>query len=171
MQKKKSFLERLTGGIKLEDENEDEFEENNEPSKTLNFTTKGKGLPTKDNKGEKKEIKWEEDEEAQLTIDVYQTPTEIIVQTMVAGVQPENLSITITRDMITIRGKREENRSINNDNYFLQELYWGAFSRSVSLPEEVDPEEAEAIEKHGLLIIKLPKVNKDKETKLKVKSV
>jgi hypothetical protein len=51
---------------------------------------------------------------------------------------------------------REENQSINKENYFVQELYWGTFSRTISLPEEVDPEQAEAIEKHGLLIIKLP---------------
>ena len=115
--------------------------------------------------------KWEEEEEAQLTIDLYQTPTDIIVQTMIAGVVPDNLSIVITRDMITIRGKREENKAINNENYFVQELYWGAFSRTISLPEEVDPEEAEAVEKHGLLIIKLPKINKEKKTTLKVKSI
>ncbi len=115
--------------------------------------------------------KWEEEEEAQLTVDLYQTPTEIVVQTMVAGVVPDNLSIVITRDMITIHGKREENHSINSDNYFVQELYWGAFSRTISLPEEVDPEEAEAIEKHGLLIIRLPKINKEKKTTLKVKSI
>lgn len=118
-----------------------------------------------------KDKKWEEEEEAQLTVDLYQTATDIIIQTMIAGVQPDNLSITITRDMITIRGKREENRSINDENYFVQELYWGAFSRTISLPEEVDPEEAEAIEKHGLLIIKLPKINKDKKTVLKIKSI
>ena len=73
--------------------------------------------------------------------------------------------------MITIRCKREENRAINNENYFVQELYWGSFSRIISLPEEVDPEEAEAVEKHGLLIIKLPKINKDKKTTLKIKSI
>ena len=89
---------------------------------------------------------------------------------MVAGVMPDNLNITITRDSITIRGKREENKSINSENYFIQELYWGSFSRTISLPEEIDPEEAEAIEKHGLLIIKLPKIDKNRETKLKIKS-
>jgi HSP20 family protein len=90
---------------------------------------------------------------------------------MVAGVQPDNLSITITRDMITIKGKREENQSIDKENYFVQELYWGSFSRTISLPEEVDPEEAEAVERHGLLIIKLPKLDKNRETKLKIKSI
>lgn len=114
---------------------------------------------------------WEQEEEGQLTVDVYQTPTEIIVQTMTAGVRPEDLHITIARDMITIKGKREENRTISEDNYFLQELYWGSFSRTILLPEEIDPEEAEAIEKHGLLIIKLPKIDKEKKTSLKVKSV
>jgi hypothetical protein len=83
----------------------------------------------------------------------------------------KQITIIITRDMITIKGKREENRSINSENYFVQELYWGAFSRIISLPEEIDPEESEAVEKHGLLIIKLPKVNKEKKTQLKVKSI
>lgn len=115
---------------------------------------------------------WQEEEsEGQLSVDVYQTPGEIIVQSMVAGVRPEDLSINITRDMITIRGKREENRIISDDNYFTKELYWGSFSRTILLPQEIDPEEAEAIEKHGLLIIKLPKMDKGRQTSLKVKSL
>jgi HSP20 family protein len=163
MTKKKSFFERLTGSMHMEEE--EEIEENNSlnHSRTINLSSK--------NNLEAREKNWEEETDAELTIDLYQTQTEIIVQTMVAGVQPDNLSITITRDIITIRGKREENKSINSENYFVQELYWGSFSRTISLPEEVDPEEAEAIEKHGLLIIRLPKINKDKETKLKVKSI
>lgn len=168
MIKKKSFFERLTGGIRM-DEEETEDRDSDSPSRTITMSEKH----SSDSKEieNKKESNWEEDMDAELTIDLYQTPTEIIVQTMVAGVQPDNLSITITRDMITIRGKREENQSVGSENYFVQELYWGSFSRTISLPEEVDPEEAEAIEKHGLLIIRLPKINKDKETKLKVKSI
>ena len=118
-----------------------------------------------------KKSEWAEEEEGQLTVDVYQTPAEIIVQTMVAGVRPEDLTITISRDMITIKGKREENRTISEDNFFLQELYWGSFSRTILLPEEIDPDEAEAIEKHGMLIIKLPKIDKEKKTSLRIKSV
>jgi len=161
MLKKKSFLQRLTGGMRFEEEKEEE----NKISMLGKTSVNGK-----DGNG-KKDSKWEEEEEAQLTVDLYQTATDIIVQTMIAGVMPDNLDITITRDMITIRGKREENRAINNENYFVQELYWGAFSRTISLPEEVDPEEAEAVEKHGLLIIKLPKINKEKKTTLKIKSI
>ncbi len=163
MAHKKSFLDRLTGSMNFEDE-EEEVKYPILPDK-INKTN----ILDKD-KDVKKESKWEE-EEAQLTIDLYQTPTDIVIQTMIAGVLPDNMSITITRDMVIIRGKREENQSINHDNYFVQELYWGSFSRTISLPEEIDPEESEAIEKHGLLIIKLPKINKDKETKLKVKSI
>lgn len=160
MQKKKSFLERLTGGIRFDEEEEKEEE----------IVSNKKNLEIRDNNFPK-EQKWEEEIDAELTVDLYQTPSDIIVQTMVAGVHPDNLSITITRDMITIRGKREENQSIEKDNYFVQELYWGSFSRTISLPEEVDPEEAEAVERHGLLIIKLPKLDKNRETKLKIKSI
>ena len=166
MLKKKSFLERLTGNIRLEDDAEESVVlPSSGISKKLSLNDKG----VSESKDDSDELKTEE--EAQLTIDLYQTPNDIVVQTMVAGVQPENLSINITRDSITIRGKREMNQSIKEDGYFVQELYWGAFSRSISLPEEVDPEEAEAVEKHGLLIIKLPKVDKNKETKLKIKSI
>lgn len=112
----------------------------------------------------------EESEEGQLAVDVYQTPKEIIVQTMVAGVPPENLQVNITRDMITIKGKREESRTISEDNYFAQELYWGSFSRTILLPHEIEPEEAEAMEKNGLLIVKLPKIDKEKKATVKVKS-
>ncbi len=169
MIKKKSFLERLTGSIKFdEDENNDEVEMPSTPSRKLNLSSKD-GFDEKDSAA--KDPKWEEEIDAELTVDLYQTPSDIIVQTMVAGVHPDNLSITITRDMITIKGKREENQSVDKDNYFVQELYWGSFSRTISLPEEVDPEEAEAIEKHGLLIIKLPKLDKNRETKLKIKSI
>lgn len=172
MIKKKSFLERLTGSIRFEENNENEEEENN----YSNNSQKRNIFLSKDNSnnGDKEfsvEAKIEEEMDAELTVDLYQTSNEIIIQTMVAGVHPDNLSITITRDTISIKGRREENQSIERDDYFVQELYWGSFSRTITLPEEVDPEEAEAIEKHGLLIIKLPKLDKNRETKLKIKSI
>lgn len=171
MIKKKSFLERLTGSIRFEENDENEEEDNNtNDSQKRNIFLNKEGL----NRGENNfavEAKVEEEMDAELTVDLYQTSNEIIVQTMVAGVHPDNLSITITRDTISIKGRREENQSIEKENYFVQELYWGSFSRTITLPEEVDPEEAEAIEKHGLLIIKLPKLDKNRETKLKIKSI
>ena len=151
--KKRSFFERLTGGVKMEEEDDDRSD-----------------IVTKMKEGGNW-MEEEEAEEAQLTVDVYQTPTDIIVQTMAAGVKPEDLQIEIARDMVTIRGKREENKTVVDDDYFIRELYWGAFSRTILLPNEVEPEDAEAVEKHGLLIIKIPKIDKTKKANLKVKSM
>ena len=149
---KRSFFEKLTGTVRL-DEREEMEEELIQPKKA--------GIMSVE----------EENADAELTVDVHQTPTEIIVKTMAAGVRPEDLDISITRDMITIRGKRENDRSVSEDNYFFRELYWGSFSRTIMLPAEVEPEEAEAIEKHGLIIIKIPKINKGKQTKLRIKTL
>ena len=156
MSKKRSFFERLTGSIKADEEIDEEVHR---------ISVKGDKKENNNNWIE------EENEEAELTVDVYQTPADIVVQTMVAGVKPEDLELTISRDMITIRGKREELRTINEENFFTKELYWGAFSRTILLPAEVDPEEAEAVEKHGLLTVKLPKIDKDRKTSVKVKSI
>jgi HSP20 family protein len=149
MQQKRSFFERLTGAVKLEETPEDV-------------------VPTK---GSKPSIfdEAEEEEEGQLTVDVYQTPSEIIIKTMVAGVKPEDLDVGITRDSVTIRGRREEDRTVSEGDYFHKELYWGAFSRTVLLSEEIDVDEAEAVEKYGMLILHLPKVDKNRATKLKVR--
>lgn len=168
MFKKKSFFERLTGGIRL---SEDESPAYEPTTPVRSSTTSAQTYQIQANRAKEKEWIEEEAEEAQLTVDVYQTPTEIIVQTMVAGVRTEDLQINITRDMITIKGKREENKMIAPDNYFTKELYWGAFARTILLPQEIDPESAEAIERHGLLMIRLPKIDKGRQTNLKVKSI
>ena len=152
--KKRSFFDRLTGSIRAEEE-------------YIEVRNLSEAEDKKNGNG------WmeEENEEMELTVDVYQTPTDIMLQTMVAGVKPEDLELTIARDMITIKGKREENRNIDEENYFIKELYWGKFSRTILLPQEVEPEEVEATEKHGLLTIKIQKVDKEKRNTIKVKSI
>ena|SRR3989344_7583488 len=109
--------------------------------------------------------------EGQLTIDVYQTPSHIVVESTIAGVNPDNLDIEITAESVTIRGSREHEEEIKSDDYIYQECYWGRFSRSIILPQEVDPDQAEATIKNGVLKIKLPKVNREKSKKLKVSFV
>ena len=156
--KKRSFFERLTGSVGAEEEQEE-----TKSAKRINL---GKG----DKKNGNNWIE-EENDEAELSVDVYQTPTDIFIQTMVAGVKPEDLELSIARDIVTIRGNREENRNIDDDNYFAKELYWGKFSRTISLPTEVEPEEVEATEKHGLVTIKVRKVDKEKKNTIKVKSI
>jgi len=155
MAKKPSFFDRLTGT-----QYDDSFDFDNSFEEAENRTVASGSAPA---------APADEPGEAQLTVDVYQTESEIIIRALVAGVRPEDLDISITRDMVTISGKRIEQKEVNEDDYVYRELFWGAFSRTIVLPAEVDVDAAEAIEKHGLLTIKLPKLNKDRQTKLKVK--
>lgn len=105
----------------------------------------------------------------QLTVDVYQTPTEIIVESPIAGVNPEDIDVAISSETVTIKGKREREERVRAEDYVYQECYWGKFSRSVVLPTEVDADSAEATIKNGVLTIRLPKLNRSKLKKLKVK--
>lgn len=110
-----------------------------------------------------------EEAEGQLTVDVYQDKDNIVVQSTVAGVEPDELEINITNESVTIRGKREKTQSIEDKDYYYQECFWGRFSRSIILPVEVDPESSKANLKNGILTITMPKLVKKKAKKLKVK--
>ncbi len=167
--KKPSFLERLTGSVPtndydriLDDEHHFGDEENPEGEENDEY---------------KDDESWDEAEqssatpqEGELPVDMYQTNDAIIIKALVAGVSPADLDISITRDMVTIRGMREEYQETNDDNYYHRELFWGSFSRTLLLPEEVVIDEAEAQEKHGLLEIRLPKLDKHRSTQLRVKT-
>lgn len=107
--------------------------------------------------------------EGQLTVDVYQDADNIIVQSTVAGVDPDDLEINITNESITIHGKRERKETIQEKDYFYQECFWGRFSRSIILPAEVDSERSVASLKNGVLTVKMPKLERRKAKKLKVK--
>lgn len=163
---KKSFFERLAGSVMVEDNEQDEavdLEVDKRNSRKFNEVDR-----------EALELRGEEDfedEEGELSVDVYQTPNELIIEAMLAGVKPEDLHISITRDMVTIKGRRDGNTQITDDDYFYRELYWGTFSRSILLPHEIEIENVEAVEKHGLLIIRLPKIDKARQAKVKVKSI
>ena len=150
---KRSFFERLTGVVRVDKDSEDEIEE------VEDALDEGESWTDK-----------ETEPEGELTVDVYQTADAVVIKSMIAGVRPEDLDISITRDVVTIRGKREEEKTIEDEDFITKELYWGSFSRTVTLPVEIDVDEAEAIEKHGLLILKLPKLDKKKKSKVKVKT-
>ena len=144
---RRSFFERLTGSVSLRDEAETYPEIERE---------------------EKMDIP---PEEGELSIDVYQNQNEIVIKTMVAGVRPEDLDVSISRDMVTIKGKREAPKGVASENYFYQELYWGSFSRTILLPAEIETEDVEATERRGLLTIKLPKIDKGSTQTVKIKSL
>ena len=157
---KRSFFERLTGTINM-DEYETEAPETPRSVKTHRKEPEQEAVAKQD---------WQEDDVGELAVDVFQTPEEIVIKTMVAGVHPDDLDISITRDMVTIKGSREATHEVSEENFFFKELYWGTFSRTVLLPQEIEVEESDASVKNGLLTIRLPKINKSKQQKLKVKS-
>ena len=162
----KSFFEKLTGTVDMDEfENEDKDENLDEATHLEIERNEEEENGLIENNGD-----WMNDEEGELTIDMYQNSDNVIIKTMVAGVKPEDLDVDITRDMVTIKGKREESQIIDEEDYFAKELYWGSFSRTITLPAEINIEEAKAEEKHGLLILTLPKTDKGRKTKLKVKS-
>ena len=111
-----------------------------------------------------KEKKWPEPE-GQLAVDVYQTENELVIQSAVAGIKPENLDIVAQGDTVIIKGNRE-NTVTEEKNYFYQECYWGKFSREIILPVEADVSRAEATMTDGILTIRMPKIEKDKKKKI-----
>ena len=110
------------------------------------------------------------DEEGQLAIDAYQTEGEVVLKAPIAGVNPEDLEIAITDEVITVKGHRKQQELINQENYFTQECYWGAFSRSYLLPIAVDADLAKASLKNGILTITVPKQEKTKTRIIKVQA-
>jgi HSP20 family protein len=111
-----------------------------------------------------------ENAEGQLSIDVFQTKDSLIIKSTIAGVSQNDIDIAIENDMITIRGMRKMEETVKEDDYFYQECYWGNFSRSIVLPMEIKPDEADATLKNGVLTITLPKSKKIKSVAVKVKS-
>lgn len=171
--RKKTFFERLTGSVDVSDEDNyhgDDPHNDGEPHDEFDDDFHDDPNQAAGAVGDQ----WQEDQEVEdageLAVDVYETPEQVVVQAMVAGVRPEALDVSITREMCTISGRREAPREAGPDEYLHEELYWGAFSRSVVLPEEVEVEEAQANESHGLLTIRLPKINKDLKTQLEIQS-
>lgn len=100
---------------------------------------------------------WNLLQEGQLLVDVYERPDALIVRSLVAGVRPEDVEISIQDDMLTIRGKREESEIIHDNQFFYKECYWGNFSRTIILPVHVASDKIKAFFKNGTLMIVLPK--------------
>ena len=160
----KSFFSKLTGGS-------DEYDDYFDDPKATRVTFRGEGGERHTHITQKDGSALAGEEPAgELAVDVYQTPEAIVVKALIAGVHPGSVDISLTREMLTISGTRQDEKEVEDDNYFQRELYWGSFSRTILLPEEVDVDMAEASERHGILMIRLPKINKKKQTKLKVRS-
>ena len=111
---------------------------------------------------------WLEEYEGQLAIDVYQTPESVIIKAPIAGVKPSDLEITVNDEVVTIKGHRRTNEDVPKESYFVQECYWGAFSRSYVLPIAADAESSQAALKDGILTITIPKQERTRTRTIKV---
>lgn len=179
-QEPKSFFERLTGArvlhpgdaqnVQEEDHMEDSYEpefDDGDVQDAMEETDVELDEYTDEGPDEILEA---EEQEGQLTVDVFQDDENIIIQSTIAGVSPEDLDVSITNDMVTIRGERRQQYNTDQEDYFYQECYWGTFSRSIILPVEIDADRAEAKIKNGVLTIRIPKANAAVTRKLKVKA-
>lgn len=114
---------------------------------------------------------WMAEAEGQLAVDVYQTKENVVIKAPIAGVTSDNIDIEVAEDVVTIRGERVEDREVDREHYYVQECYWGSFSRSVILPTSTIAEKAAASLKDGVLTVTIPKVAQDKVKKIKVKPI
>lgn len=185
-----SFLEKLKKGMGIEEneeeekiitekkeeekESENEKEKETKEEKRAEKVIKKKKIlakpqEEKEAEKEKKEAPTKKEDwleaEGQLMIDFYQTENELILVSPIAGVTAEDLEIEVEGDTLTIRGERK-NPLPEGADFFVQECYWGKFSRQVILPVEIDPNQIEATFKSGVLTIKLPKLLKEKKRKI-----
>lgn len=113
---------------------------------------------------------WDESEElpGQLAVDVYETRERLVVKARTAGVKKNDLDVSIADNTLTIRGTLSAGDNDDVENYFVQECYWGEFSRSIALPVAVKEEEIEAMLKDGVLTISFAKVKQDTVKKIQV---
>jgi HSP20 family protein len=136
---------------------------------------KFKLLFRKEKKGGEKEKTWfSENDVGELTIDAYETPEELVIQSPIAGITSKDVKISLEDDMLVIRGKREkpETSEKGKKKYFYQECFWGKFEKRLILPEEVDINKAKANIKNGILTLRIPKKKKKgkKEVRIEIQS-
>ena len=145
---KKPFLGKLIkkSNLKEKDKNKTETEKNQDISEEKILIEQGGDLKT----------------DGQLTVDIYQTESDLVIQSAVAGVDLKDLDISIDRDLVLIKGKRNKPNKEKGD-YFCRECYWGTFSRKIILPVEVNCDKIQAVLKKGILTIKIPKKTKEKK--------
>ncbi len=142
------FLSKLTGGGEKEDfQEENDFEQNTDYSM---------------------EVLGEETEEISLGADLYEDEDNLFLRIFIAGVNPKELDVDVSRDMVIVSGERFDFSEQQAEHYIQKELSWGKFKKKVMLPKEVDIELVDANIKYGVLTLRLPKVDKERKVKVKL---
>lgn len=111
-----------------------------------------------------------EQTEGQLALDIYQTPRNIVIVAPIAGVKLDDITVTVTEDVLTIKGKRRLEFDIPEEDYFTQECFWGNFSRSIVLPAAVDSAKINASFRDCVLKISIPKTEASKTKVVRIKT-
>jgi HSP20 family protein len=111
----------------------------------------------------------EADNEGDLALDIYQTNKDVVVKASLAGFKPEEVDISITGDVLTIKGEHKEEKEEKDKDYVLKERRYGSVSRMITLPVEVNSDKAEARFEDGVLTLNIPKSEQAKPKQIKIK--
>jgi HSP20 family protein len=166
-----NFFEKLKKGMGIEvpveeEKKREEIKEKKEIE--VKEREKKREVQLKEKEEKREEEKWPEPE-GELAVDMYQTDEELVIQSTIAGIKSEDLSLYLEGDMLFIEGERKKPTEEKGD-YFLQECYWGRFSRKIVLPVEINPDKISATFKDGILTIRIQKVSKERRRKILIKS-
>lgn len=104
-------------------------------------------------------------------LDIYEDNNNIIVETQLAGIDPEKVSISIENNVLYIKGESERKSEVEEKNYYRKEIKRGSFYRSISLPEKVKGDEATAVTEDGILKISVPKASEASAKNIKIQIV
>lgn len=102
------------------------------------------------------------------SVDVSETANEVVVQAEIPGIDPKDLDISLNGRLLTLKGEKKSEHEEKKENYHKIERKYGAFSRTLELPADVDPDKVEANYKDGVLKIVLPKTESGKKIEVKV---
>lgn len=131
----------------------------------------GKPITSKTNPiNEKLQQDKDEHTVGQLALDIYQTPTHIVIVAPIAGVKMSDINVSITEDVLTVSGKRDLEFDIPDEDYYTQECFWGDFSRSIVLPAAVDTTKINASFKDAVLKVTIPKTEQNKTKVVRIKA-
>ncbi len=103
-------------------------------------------------------------------VDVYEDKSNVIVETQLAGIDPEKVKVSIENDVLCIKGESEKKSEVDDKNYYRKEIRRGSFYRSVPLPAHVDGDLASAIAEEGVLKISIPKIKNNKIKSIRIQT-
>lgn len=153
--------------------NDDLFIEDDLDAAFLGGDDLGLDTPVEQTAEQQAQEQWDEnsgeDFPGQLAVDVYETAEKLIIKARTAGVNKEDLDVSISDGILTISGTLSSGDDAEAINWHFQECYWGEFSRTIALPVQVKEDEVDAVLKDGVLTIAFNKVQQQKATIIQVK--